>query len=199
MWTPRRPARRFAALVDDPVMLDGKVVIPRSAVVVVQAVSVAQSGTMKGSDKISLKANSISFGGQTYEVVTAYVEAKGSGEGKKTRTKDWWRCRPGCHRRRHRRWRVRRGDWCGGGRGHWRRGRQPGSGALEAAGRNTPAVPVERGGHGQAIAAIRVDARRAPSDWTRQRRWQRSLPTSPSCSAARCTSCFAGRASPTMP
>ena len=77
----------FRSLVDDPVMLDGKVVIPRSAVVIVQAVSVAQSGAMKGSDKISLKANSITFGGQTYEIVTAYIEAKGSGEGKKTARK----------------------------------------------------------------------------------------------------------------
>ena len=59
----------------------------RSAAVVVQAVRVEQSGTMKGSDKISLKANSISFGGRTYEVVTAYVEAKGSGEGKRSARK----------------------------------------------------------------------------------------------------------------
>ena len=77
----------FRALVDDPVMLDGKVVIPRGAAVAVQAANVAQSGKMKGSDKISLKANSITFGGRTYEIVTAYVEAKGSGEGKKTARK----------------------------------------------------------------------------------------------------------------
>jgi hypothetical protein len=77
----------FRSLVDDPVMLDGKVVIPRGAVVIVQAASVAQSGAMKGSDKITLKANSITFGGQTYEIVTAYVETKGSGEGKKTARK----------------------------------------------------------------------------------------------------------------
>ncbi len=77
----------FRSLVDDPVMLDGKVVIPRGAVVIVQAASVAQSGAMKGSDKISLKANSITFGGQSYEIVTAYVEAKGAGEGKKTARK----------------------------------------------------------------------------------------------------------------
>ncbi len=77
----------FRALVDDPVMLDGKVVIPRSAVVIVQAASVAQSGAMKGSDKISLKANTITFGGETYQIVTAYVETKGAGEGKKTARK----------------------------------------------------------------------------------------------------------------
>jgi hypothetical protein len=77
----------FRALVDDPIMLDGKVVVPRGAAVAVQAANVAQSGKMKGSDKISLKANSITFGGRTYEIVTAYVEAKGSGEGKKTARK----------------------------------------------------------------------------------------------------------------
>ena len=94
----------YRAVVDDPVMIDGRVVIPRSAGVVVQAVRVEQSGTIKGSDKISLKANSIAFGGQVYEVVTAYVEAKVRRR-QAERTKDrWWR-RPGCHRRGHRRWR----------------------------------------------------------------------------------------------
>jgi len=39
---------------------------------------------MKGSDKITLKANTLSFGGVRYDIVTAYVESKGSGEGKKT-------------------------------------------------------------------------------------------------------------------
>ncbi len=82
-----KAGQTFRALVDDPIMMDGKVVIPRGAVVIVQAVSVAQSGTIKGSDKISLKANSITFGGQTYEVVTAFIETKGSGEGKSSARK----------------------------------------------------------------------------------------------------------------
>jgi hypothetical protein len=77
----------FKALVDDPVMISGSVVIPRGATAVVQAAQVKQSGKMKGSDKISLKLNSIGFGGRVYEVVTGYVEAKGSGEGKKTARK----------------------------------------------------------------------------------------------------------------
>ncbi len=42
---------------------------------------------MKGSDKISLKMNAIGFGGNVYQVATAYVETKGSGEGKKTARK----------------------------------------------------------------------------------------------------------------
>jgi hypothetical protein len=74
----------FKAIVDDPVMLGGTIVIPRGASAILQAVKVEQSGKMKGSDKISLKINSIRFGGTVYEVATAYVETKGKGEGKKT-------------------------------------------------------------------------------------------------------------------
>lgn len=77
----------FKAIVDDPVMIGGSIVIPRGASAVVQAVQVAQSGKMKGSDKITLKLNSIGFGGMVYEVATAYVESKGKGEGKKTARK----------------------------------------------------------------------------------------------------------------
>jgi len=77
----------FKALLDDPVMLGGKVVIPRNASVTLQAVKVEQAGNFKGSDKVTLKANSIGFGGRRYELVTAYVEQKGAGETKKTRRK----------------------------------------------------------------------------------------------------------------
>jgi hypothetical protein len=79
--------QRFKAVVDDPVMLSGSVVVPRGASAVVQTVKVEQSGKMKGSDKISLKVNSIGFGGYSYEVVTGYVETKGKGEGKRTARK----------------------------------------------------------------------------------------------------------------
>ena len=61
----------FKALVDDPVMLGGKVVLPRNAAVVLQVAKVEQAGKMKGSDKISLKANTLSFGGRKYDIVTA--------------------------------------------------------------------------------------------------------------------------------
>jgi hypothetical protein len=77
----------FKAIVDDPVMIGGSIVIPRGASAVVQAVQVQQSGKMKGSDKISLKMNSIGFGGMVYEVATGYVETKGKGEGKRTTRK----------------------------------------------------------------------------------------------------------------
>jgi hypothetical protein len=77
----------FKSIVDDPVMIGGAVVIPRGASAVMQAVKVEQSGKMKGSDKISLKVNSIGFGGMVHEVSTTYVETKGKGEGKKTARK----------------------------------------------------------------------------------------------------------------
>ena len=77
----------FKAIVDDPIMINGSTVIPRGASAVIQAVHVQQSGSMKGSDKITLKMNAFSFGGQVYEVATTYVESKGKGEGKKTARK----------------------------------------------------------------------------------------------------------------
>ena len=77
----------FRAIVDDPVMLGGKVVVPRNAAVVVQVAKVEQAGNFKGADKVTLKANTLSFGGRKYDIVTAYVEQKGQGEGKKTTRK----------------------------------------------------------------------------------------------------------------
>ncbi|HET7910903.1 MAG TPA: hypothetical protein VFL49_02645, partial [Pseudolabrys sp.] len=82
-----KAGQSFKAIVDDPVMMNGSIVIPRGATAELQAVAVQQSGKMKGSDKISLKMNSIGFGGNVYQVTTAYVETKGGGEGKKTARK----------------------------------------------------------------------------------------------------------------
>jgi len=77
----------FKAVVDDPVTLNGTIAVPRGAAATLQAVAVKQSGTMKGSDRISLKLHSVSFGGNVYEVSSGYVESKGKGEGKRTTRK----------------------------------------------------------------------------------------------------------------
>jgi hypothetical protein len=82
-----KSGQTFKAVVDDPIMIGGAVVIPRGASATLQAVQVEQSGKAKGSDKISLKLNSVRFGGSAYEVTTAHVESKGKGEGKKTARK----------------------------------------------------------------------------------------------------------------
>ena len=76
----------FKAIVDDPVLINGNIVVPRNAVAMLQAVKVEQSGNFKGADKITLKMDSISFGGQV-QVATEYVESAGKGEGKKTARK----------------------------------------------------------------------------------------------------------------
>jgi hypothetical protein len=77
----------FRVRVDDPVSVDGRIVIPREASGVVQAVKVAQSGTFKGTDNISLKLNTISVAGRVYQVATDYATAEGKGEGKRTARK----------------------------------------------------------------------------------------------------------------
>jgi hypothetical protein len=77
----------FKGLLDDPVMIGGKIVLPRGAALVLQATKVEQAGKVKGADKITLKANSVAFGGRTYDIVTAYLEQKGAGEGKKSTRK----------------------------------------------------------------------------------------------------------------
>jgi hypothetical protein len=77
----------FKARVDDPVSVDGRIVIPREAGAVVQAVKVAQSGSFKGSDSIQLKLNSVNIAGRAYQVATDYASAQGKGEGKKTARK----------------------------------------------------------------------------------------------------------------
>ena len=77
----------FKGLLDDPIMIDGRVVIPRGAAAVIQATSVKQSGNLKGSDKITLKLNSISVGGRVYEVATTSALEEGEGKGKDTAKK----------------------------------------------------------------------------------------------------------------
>jgi hypothetical protein len=82
-----RTGQTFGAIVDDPVLIGGETVVPRGAKATLQAVQVQQSGTMKGSDKITLKLHSVTFGGLVYQVASQYVETKGGGEGKRTARK----------------------------------------------------------------------------------------------------------------
>jgi hypothetical protein len=77
----------FKARVDDPVAVGTQIAIPREAGAVVQAVKVAQSGAFKGSDQISLKLNTVSFGGRVYQVASEYATIASAGEGKRTARK----------------------------------------------------------------------------------------------------------------
>jgi hypothetical protein len=75
---------RFRASIDDPVVVDGKVVIPRNADATVQVMRVEQSGRISGSDEIALKLYDVTVSGRSYEAATNYAEVKGAGQGKST-------------------------------------------------------------------------------------------------------------------
>ena len=82
-----KAGQTFPSLLDDAVMLNGHTAIPRGASVLLKAAAVKQSGAFKGSDKITLQASAVSFGGSSYAIVTSFVSKEGSGEGKKTARK----------------------------------------------------------------------------------------------------------------
>jgi hypothetical protein len=75
---------RFRASIDDPVIVDGKVAIPRGADATVQVMRVEQSGRISGSDEIALKLYDVTIDRKPYEVATEYAEVKGEGQGKRT-------------------------------------------------------------------------------------------------------------------
>ena len=75
---------RFRASIDDPVSVDGRIVIPRNADATVQVTRVEQGGTVRGSDEVALKLYDITVDGRAYELATNYAEVKGDGKGGKT-------------------------------------------------------------------------------------------------------------------
>jgi hypothetical protein len=78
---------KFRGAVDDPVMIGGEVIVPRGADLVLVVSKLKQGGSIKGSDLIELKVNSIVVRGHAYPVVTSVVETKSEGEGKKSTRK----------------------------------------------------------------------------------------------------------------
>jgi hypothetical protein len=74
-------------VVDDPVAVDGQVVIPRGAIATLEVVNVERSSNMKGRDRITLKVHSIQTQSGTYPVATSHVELKGPSEGKRAARK----------------------------------------------------------------------------------------------------------------
>jgi hypothetical protein len=78
---------KFRGSLDDPIMLNGNVVVPRGADVALVAARVQQGGTYKGSAEVDLKVDSISVRGRMLPVVTSQTLNKSEGEGKKTTRK----------------------------------------------------------------------------------------------------------------
>jgi hypothetical protein len=75
------------AVVDDPVSVGGRIMIPRGTPATLEVVRVERSSNLKGRDRITLKMHSIRIGNRTYQVATNYVEFKGRSEGKRTARK----------------------------------------------------------------------------------------------------------------
>jgi hypothetical protein len=82
-----QPGMTVTGVVDDPIAVNGEIVIPRGAIAMLEVVNVEQSSNMKGRDRITFKVHSIQTGSGTYPVATSQVELKGSSEGKKAAKK----------------------------------------------------------------------------------------------------------------
>jgi hypothetical protein len=78
-----RPGTRFSGIVDNPVQVDGRILIPRGTPATLEVVGVSRSSNLKGRDRVSLMVRSIRMGGATYAVSTNSVELKGPSEGKR--------------------------------------------------------------------------------------------------------------------
>ncbi len=75
---------RFRASIDDPVVVEGQVVIPRGADATLQVMRVEQAGRVAGSNEVALKLFDVTVEGRIYEVASNYAEVKTGGKGKRT-------------------------------------------------------------------------------------------------------------------
>jgi len=82
-----RPGSLFTGIVEYPVRMDGRVVIPSGATATLEVIGVDQSSNLKGRDRINLRVQSVRFGGQSYEVSTNDVQFRGPSEGKRAARK----------------------------------------------------------------------------------------------------------------
>jgi len=82
-----QPGMTLTGVVDDPIAVNGEIVIPRGTIAMLEVVYVEQSSNMKGRDRVTFKVHSIQTKSGTYPVATSQVELKGSSEGKKAAKK----------------------------------------------------------------------------------------------------------------
>jgi hypothetical protein len=79
-----QPGMTVTGVVEDPVAVDGHIVIPRGAIATLDVVNVERSSNLKGRDRITFTVRSIETRAGTYPVSTSQVEFKGRSEGKRT-------------------------------------------------------------------------------------------------------------------
>ena len=81
------PGMRVNAIVDDPIYVGGRIVVPRGAPAMLEVVRVSRSSNFEGRDRFTLKVLWIEAGQRVYPVSTNHVEMKGPSEGKKAARK----------------------------------------------------------------------------------------------------------------
>ncbi len=79
-----RVGEKFLASLDDPLVVDERIVVERGADVTVQVVRVEQSGKFAGRDEVALKLSDITIDGEKYAVVSNYAEVASGSRGKRT-------------------------------------------------------------------------------------------------------------------
>jgi len=79
-----RAGQRFAASIDSPVMVRGRVVIPRGANARVLLASSSQAGHIEGRSEVSLQLISVSIRGIAYPVRSSSYVRQGSSRGKRS-------------------------------------------------------------------------------------------------------------------
>jgi len=76
--------QNFTAVVEEPVMIDGKAIIPKGADASGTVVDAKPLGKFKGGARLQIRLESISFGGNNYSIDTSSVARSAKGKGKRT-------------------------------------------------------------------------------------------------------------------
>ena len=75
---------KFQASLDDPLVVNERIVVERGADVTVQVVRVEQSGKFAGRDEVALKLYDITIDGKQYPLISSYAEVASGSRGKRT-------------------------------------------------------------------------------------------------------------------
>lgn len=78
-----RPGQHFEATVSEPIVLDGKTVIPRGARVEGRVVDAHPSGRLMGRARLRVALAAVDVNGQTYDIRTASYSREGSAHKKR--------------------------------------------------------------------------------------------------------------------
>src|SRR3954463_15798707 len=74
----------FSAVVDEPVMVDGKAIVPKGADASGTVVDAQPLGKFKGGARLQIRLDSVSFGGNNYTIDSSSVARTAKGKGKRT-------------------------------------------------------------------------------------------------------------------